>query len=118
MAKPQLSLLSISWPLIEVLAQLKSTIQSRMMFLDLYEANFDKLQLIMDASFRPRHASRVTNTPPKRMYSNLLCTVYFSFLYSHHVFLDFESVDEVHTDRHLSRHFMFRCRRLILLGLC
>jgi len=42
-----------------------------MMFLDLYEANFDKLRLIMDASFRPSHASRATNTPPKHMYPSL-----------------------------------------------
>ena len=28
-----------------------------MIFLDLYEANFDKLGLIMDVSFRPRHTS-------------------------------------------------------------
>jgi len=68
MAKLQLSPPGISWPLINVLAQLKSTIQSRMTFLDLYEANFDKLRLIMDASLGPRHASRATNPPPKRMY--------------------------------------------------
>jgi len=43
MAMLQLALPGISWPLIDVLAQLKSTIQSRMMFLDLYEVNFDKL---------------------------------------------------------------------------
>jgi hypothetical protein len=42
-AKLQLSLPCISWRLIEVLAQLKSPIQSRMMLLNLYEANFDKL---------------------------------------------------------------------------
>jgi len=71
MAKLQLSLPGISWPLIEVLAQLKSTIQSRMMLLDLYEANFDKLRLIVDGSFRPRHASRATNMPPKHMYPSL-----------------------------------------------
>jgi len=71
MAMLQLSLPGISWPLIEVLAQLKSTIQSRMMFLDLYEANFDKLRLIMDSSFWPRHASRATNMPLKRMYPSL-----------------------------------------------
>jgi hypothetical protein len=80
-AKLYLALPDLSWPLIEVLAQLKSPIQSRMMFLDLYEANFDKLQLIMDVSFWPRRASRET-------------------LHSHHVFFDFESVDAVHTECH------------------
>jgi len=54
--------------MIEVQAQLKSAILSRMTFLDLYEANFDMLRLILDVSFLPRHASRVTNKPPKRMY--------------------------------------------------
>jgi hypothetical protein len=43
MAELQLTLPGICWPLIEVLPQLKSTIQSRIMFLDLDEANFDKL---------------------------------------------------------------------------
>ena len=99
MAKLHLSLPGVSWSLIEVLAQLKFPIQSRMMFWDLYEANFDTMRLIMDVSFRPRHASRAT-------------------LHSHHVLFDSESVDAVHTDCHPSRHFMFRCRRLILLGLC
>jgi len=89
MAKLHLSLPGVSWPLIEVLAQLKSPIQSRKMFLDLYEANFGKLRLIMDVSFQPRHTLRAT-------------------LHSHHVFFDFESVDPVHTDCHQSRHFMFR----------
>ena len=71
MAKLQLSLPGISWPMIEVLAQLRSAMQSRMTFLDLYEANIDKLRLIMDVSFLPRHASRVTNTPLKHMYPSL-----------------------------------------------
>jgi len=38
MAKLQLSLTGISWAMMEDLAQLRSAIQSRMMFLDLYEA--------------------------------------------------------------------------------
>jgi len=42
-AKLQPSLQGISCPMIEVLAQLRSAIQSTMRFLDLYEANFDKL---------------------------------------------------------------------------
>jgi len=69
--KLTLSLLDISWPEIEVQAPLRSAIQSRMRFLDLYEANFDKLGLIMDILFQPTHASRVTNKPPKRMYPSL-----------------------------------------------
>ena len=71
MAQLQLSLLGISWAQIAVLAQLKSTIQSRIMFLELYGANCDKLRLIMDILFQPRYASRATNTPPKRMYPSL-----------------------------------------------
>jgi hypothetical protein len=47
----------VSWPLFEVLAQLKSPIQSRMMFFDLYEANIDKRRLIMDISFWPMHTT-------------------------------------------------------------
>jgi len=62
---------AISWPMMEVQAQLRSAIQSRKMLLDLYEANFDMLRLILDVSFQPRHASRVTNKPPKRMYPRL-----------------------------------------------
>jgi hypothetical protein len=56
MAKLQPSLLGITWPLIEVLVQPISTIQSRMMFLDLYEANFDKMRLIMVTSYQHSHA--------------------------------------------------------------
>jgi len=43
-------------------------IQSRMSFLDIYKANFDKLRLIMDISYLPGHASKATNKPPMRMY--------------------------------------------------
>jgi len=50
MAKLHLLLLGISWPMIEVLAQLRSAMQSRMRFIGLYEANIDKLRLIMDVS--------------------------------------------------------------------
>jgi len=67
MSKPQLLLPGISLPMIEVHAQLKSAIQCRMTFLDLYDANCDKLQLIMDVSFQPRHTSIATNKPLKRM---------------------------------------------------
>ena len=68
-------------------------------------------------SFQLRHASRATNKPPKRMYLQYVVHfVYFSLLYSSHVFFDFELVDPVHTD--LSRHFTFRCRRLIPLSAC
>jgi len=54
--------------MIEVYAQLTSSIQSRISFLYMYEANFDKLQVIMAVSFQLSHASRATNKPPKRMY--------------------------------------------------
>ena len=117
-AKVQLSQPSISWLMIEVLAQLISAIQSRMRFFDLYEANFDKLRLMIDVWFQPRHASRVPNAPLKSMYLSLLCTLYFRFLHSHHVFFNLESVDAVHIDSHLSRHFTMRCRQLITFGLC
>jgi len=43
-----LSLPGFSWPMIEHHSQLRSSILSRMSFLDMYEANFDKLQVIMD----------------------------------------------------------------------
>ena len=62
----QHSLPGISWPMIEVLAQLRSPIQCRMRFLDLYEANFDKLRLIMDVSFWPTPTVRATHMPLRR----------------------------------------------------
>jgi hypothetical protein len=71
MDKMPLSLPHMSWPLIEVLAPLKSTVLSRMMFVDLYEANLDKVRRIMDVSFRIRHAFKVTNMPPKCIYPSL-----------------------------------------------
>jgi len=43
-----LSLPQFSWPMIEDHSQLRSSILSRMSFLDMYEANFDKLRVIMD----------------------------------------------------------------------
>jgi len=48
MAQMQLSQPVFAWHLIEVKAQLRSAMQSRMTFLDLYEATFDKQWLIMD----------------------------------------------------------------------
>jgi len=57
-----------SWHMIEVHPQLRSSIQSRMSFLNIYEANVDKLRVIMDLSFQPRHATRATNQPPKHIY--------------------------------------------------
>jgi len=60
MAKLCLSLLGMSWPMIEVQAQLRSAMQSRMTFLDFYEVNFGKVQLIMKISFQVRHASTAT----------------------------------------------------------
>jgi len=68
LAQMQLSLPGFSWPQIKDYAELRSSILSRMSFLDMYEANIDKLRVIMDVSFWPRHASRVTNKPPRRMY--------------------------------------------------
>ena len=118
MAKLQPSLPGISWPMIEVLAQLRYAIQSRMRTLYFDKANSGKLWLIMDISFQPRHTSKATNTPPKLMFPRQQRNLYFSFRHSHHVFFDCESVDAVHSECHLSRHFTFRCRRLIPLGLC
>jgi hypothetical protein len=37
-----------SWPMIEDHSQLRSSILSRMSFLDMYAANFGKQQVIMD----------------------------------------------------------------------
>jgi len=83
----------------------------------MYEANFDKLQVIMVVSFQPKHVSRATNKPPKRMYLQyVVYFAYFTLLHSHHVFFNFELLDTVYTD--LSRYFTFRCRRLILLRVC
>jgi len=64
MAKLQLLLPGTSWPIIAVQAQLRSAIQTRMRFRDVYEANFDKLWIIMDDSLQPRYTSRATNKPP------------------------------------------------------
>ena len=60
MAKLHLSLLGMSWPMIEVQAQLKLVIQCRMTFWDFYEVNFSKLRLIMNVSCQIRHASTTT----------------------------------------------------------
>jgi hypothetical protein len=64
MVKLHLSLLGMSWPMIwpmiEVQAQPRSAIQSRMTFLDFNEVNFGKLQLIVNVSFQVRHASTAT----------------------------------------------------------
>jgi len=43
-----LSLPGFSWPMIEDHSQQRSSILSRMSFLDMYEANFDKLRVIID----------------------------------------------------------------------
>jgi hypothetical protein len=64
MVKLHLSLLGMSWPMIwpmiEVQAQPRSAIQSRMTFLDFNEVNFGKLQLIVNVSFQVRHGSTAT----------------------------------------------------------
>jgi hypothetical protein len=61
MVKLHLSLMGMSWPMIwpmiEVQAQPRSAIQSRMTFLDFNEVNFGKLQLIVNVSIQVRHAS-------------------------------------------------------------
>jgi hypothetical protein len=75
----QLSLPGIPWPMIDVLVQLKFAIQSRMLFLDFCEANYDKLQHIMDISFRDRHNPRETNTAPTCLDLSLSYTLYCSF---------------------------------------
>jgi len=63
MAKLHLSLLGMSWPMMEVQAELRSAIQSRMTFLDFYDINFGKLQLIMNVSLQVRHAPTATISP-------------------------------------------------------
>ena len=47
-AQMPLLLLGLSWPMSEDHSQLRSSILCRMSFLDMYEANFDKLWIIMD----------------------------------------------------------------------
>jgi hypothetical protein len=54
----QLSLLVISWPMIEVQVQVISAIQRRMTFLNLYEANFGKLWLIMNVALHSHGMSQ------------------------------------------------------------
>jgi hypothetical protein len=51
LAQLQLSLPWFFWPMIEVHTQLRSSIQSRLRFVDMYKANFDKLWVIIDVSF-------------------------------------------------------------------
>jgi hypothetical protein len=104
----------IFWQLIQDHAQLWSWILSSMSFIDIYEAKFDKLRVIMDVSFQPSHSSSATNTPPKFLYwQYMLHFEYFGLHHSHHIFLDFELVDTMHTNQ--SKHFTFRCRLLIRL---
>ena len=85
MAKLHLSLLGMSWPLIEVQVQLRSAIQSRMMFLDFYEVNFGKLQLIINVSFQVRHTSTATISlrsacsPLHSVHFILLCFILIMF---------------------------------------
>jgi len=85
MAKLQLSLVGLSWPIIEVLAQLRSAIQSRMMCLDLSEADFDKLWLVMEVSFQTWHTSTATIslqstcTPVHSTQDILVCFILITF---------------------------------------
>jgi len=60
MAKLHLCLLGMLWPMIEVQAQLRSAIQSRMTLLGFNEVYFGKLWLIMNVWFEVRHTSTVT----------------------------------------------------------
>jgi hypothetical protein len=122
MVNLHLSLLGMSWPviwpMIEIQAQLRSAIQSRMTFLDFNDINFGKLQLIVNVSFQVMNASTATihirsTCSPLHTGRSILV-----LLHSHHVFFGFESVDAVRTDCHLSRHCTFRCRRLISLAVC
>ena len=48
LAQMPLLLLGFSWPMIEDHSHLRSSIPSRISFLDMFEANFDKLRVIMD----------------------------------------------------------------------
>jgi len=110
--------LGTSCAMIAVLIQLRSAIEYSMGFLDLYEANVDQLQFIMDILFQPRHALRVTNTPPKGKDPSLKCTLYFHLHPSHHVFFDIKPLEVVHKDCRLSINIMFRCRELIPVSFC
>jgi len=70
------SLPGFFWPVIDVHAQLESSNQSSMSFLEMDSAKFDKLRVIMDVSFLLRHTSRATNKPPKRMYFQSVVPLY------------------------------------------
>jgi len=84
-AKLRLSLLGMSWHIIQVQTQLGSAIQSRLTFWDFYEANFGKLRLIMNISFQVRHTStatisiRSTYTPLHSAHFIFVCFVLILF---------------------------------------
>jgi hypothetical protein len=67
-----LSLLGMSWRMtwrmIEVQAQLRSAIQSRMMFFDFNEVNFGKLATHWECLIPGQARLNCDNTPPKRMF--------------------------------------------------
>jgi len=80
MAKLHLWLIVMSWPMIEVQAQLRSAIKSRMTFLDFYEVNIGKRLLIMKVSFQVRHAATITislRTACSSLHSVHFILVYF-----------------------------------------
>jgi hypothetical protein len=66
--------------MIEVQEQLRSAIESRMMFLDLNEVNFGQLRHIVNVSFQFRHASTVTislRSACSPLHSALIILVWF-----------------------------------------
>jgi hypothetical protein len=81
MTKLCLSLCGMSSPMIEVQAQLRSAILSRMTFFDFYEANVGKLQLSRNISFQVTHATTATIslqsacTPPYSAYCSIVCFI-------------------------------------------
>jgi hypothetical protein len=88
-----------------------------MSFFDMYEANFDKLRVIMDVII-PAQARLKSDKHATEAHVLALRSAFciFSLHHSDHVFFNFELLDPVHTD--LSRHFTFRCRQLIPLSTC
>jgi len=82
MAKLHLSQLGMSWPKIEVQAQLRSAIQSWMTFLNFYEVNFGMRWLIKNVAFQVWHASTVTICLPSActpLHSAIFIVVSFIF---------------------------------------
>jgi len=113
-AQLQLLLPGISLTLNEVQIHHNSEILSFLMFLELYQANFCKLQITVDVYFQPRYISEQWMGDHPGDCSALCIVLGVIVKYD---FIHIESVDSVHTDRHQSISLELRCRWLISLGI-